>query len=66
MAKKEIPALADFARDAEAKAIARGITVCRITHPEAINGTVHEGTYSGIHLTKGDAVSATLSDGSTI
>jgi hypothetical protein len=66
MAKKDIPALAAFALSAEAHAIAAGITVCRITHPDAIDGAIHEGAASGIHLTKGDAVSALLSDGSTI
>lgn len=43
-----------------------GITVCAITHPDAIDGAIHEGVMSGIRLTKGSAVSATLSDGSTI
>ena len=66
MAKKDPPTLAAFALQAEAHALSIGITVCRITHPDAINGAVHEGAASGIHLVKGDNVSALLSDGSTI
>lgn len=64
MAKKDIPALAAFAVQAEAQA--DPLTVCQITHPDAIDGTIHEGKNSGIRLVKGDAVSALLSDGSTI
>lgn len=66
MAKKDIPALAAFAVHAEKQAANIGITVCEITHPDAIDGTIHEGAMSGIRLAKGEAVSATLSDGSTI
>ncbi len=66
MAKKDTPTLATFAVQAEAHAMELGITVCAITHPDAIDGAIHEGVMSGIRLTKGSAVSATLSDGSTI
>lgn len=66
MAKKDIPVLAAFAVSAEAKAIESGVTVCQITHPDAIDGAVHEGAASGIRLVKGDAVSALLSDGTVI
>lgn len=64
MAKKDIPSLTAFAVQAEAQA--DPLTVCQITHPDAINGAVHEGARSGIRLVKGDAVAALLSDGSTI
>lgn len=66
MAKKDIPVLAAFAVHAEAQALAIGVTVCQITHPDAVQGAIHEGAQSGIRLVKGEAVSATLSDGSTI
>lgn len=64
MAKKETPSLAAFAVQAEAQA--DPLTVCQITHPDAINGSVHEGARSGIRLIKGDTVSALLSDGTVI
>lgn len=70
MAKKneqpsaEVPTLQEYIAQAEAKA--QPLAICQITHPEAIDGTVHEGTYSGIRMVRGDALSALLSDGSTI
>ena len=66
MAKKDIPTLAAFALQAEAHALSIGATVCQITHPEAVQGAIHEGQASGIRLVRGDAVEACLSDGSTI
>lgn len=66
MAKKEIQPLAAFAVMAEKQAQNIGATVCQITHPEAVDGAIHVGALSGIRLVKADAVSATLSDGSTI
>ena len=66
MAKKEIPALAAFALLAEKQAQNIGVTVCEITHPEAVHGAIHQGAASGIRLIKGEAVAAILSDGSTI
>jgi DNA polymerase III psi subunit len=66
MAKKDIPVLAAFIAQAEKQAQNIGITVCQVTHPDAVQGAIHEGSASGIRLVKGDAVSAVLSDGSTI
>jgi DNA polymerase III psi subunit len=66
MAKKEIQPLAAFAVMAEAQAQHLGITVCQITHPDAIDGDVYVGAMSGIRLVKGEKVSAVLADGSTI
>ena len=63
MAKKDIPTLAEFAKSVEAQAMAAGISVCQITHPDAVTGTIHQGTASGIRLVKGDAVEAILSNG---
>lgn len=45
---------------------AQPLPVCQVTHPDAIDGAIHQGTYAGIRLVKGDAPSALLSDGSTI
>lgn len=56
--------LADYVKAMEAAALP--LTVCEIVHPEAVNGSVHQGVYSGIRLTKGDAASAKLSDGSVL
>lgn len=64
MAKKDIPSLVEYAHQVEHKA--QPLAVCQITHPEAVDGTVHEGTYAGIRLVKGDKLAAVLSDGSTI
>lgn len=66
MAKKDIPTLAAFALLAEKQAMNIGATVCEITHPDAVQGAVHEGQASGIRLIKGDTVSAVLSDGTVI
>ena len=66
MAKKDIPLLAAFAVQAEAQAQVLGITVCQITHPDAVHGDVYVGAMSGIRLVKGEKVSAVLADGSTI
>lgn len=66
MAKKDHPTLAAFVTQAEAQALQIGATVCQITHPDAVNGAIHEGAQSGIRLVKGEHVSALLSDGSTI
>ena len=45
---------------------AQPLAVCRITHPDAVEGAVFEGTYAGIRLANGPDMSALLSDGSTI
>ena len=66
MAKKnyETEALADYLARIEAQA--QPLAVCQVTHPDAVDGAIHEGTYAGIRLVRGDSVSALLSDGSTI
>lgn len=60
----EVPPLADYAARMEAAALP--LTVCQITHPDAVNGAVHQGVYAGIRLVKGDEVSALLSDGKVL
>lgn len=62
--EQETEALADYLARIEQQA--QPLPVCQVTHPDAIDGAIHEGTYAGIRLVKGDAVSALLSDGSTI
>lgn len=64
MAKKEHEALAAYAARIEEQA--QPLAVCRITHPDAIDGAVHEGKYAGIRLVKGDKIEALISDGSTL
>ncbi len=65
MAKKEtITPLPEYAHQVELKA--QPLAVCQITHPDAVHGAIHEGTYAGIRLVKGETPSAVLSDGSTI
>ena len=53
--------LQDYAKRMEAEA--QPLTVCQITHPDAVDGAIHEGMFSGIRLVKGDEASALLSDG---
>lgn len=64
MAKKQIitPSLVAFCAQAEAAALP--LTVCRVAHPDAIDGDVFEGTYAGYPLTNGKEAVAQLSDGS--
>lgn len=66
MARKpiETEALAAYADRIEEQA--QPLAVCQITHPDAVDGAIHEGTYAGIRLVKGDIASALLSDGSTL
>jgi hypothetical protein len=45
---------------------AQPLAVCRVTHPDAIDGAIHEGKYAGIRLVKGDKIEALISDGSTL
>jgi hypothetical protein len=42
---------------------AQPLAVCRVTHPDAIDGAIHEGKYAGIRLVKGDKLEALLSSG---
>ena len=65
MAKKEYAAvipLKEYVSQMEAKA--QPLTVCDVTHPEAVNGAIHQGAFGGIRLHAGDTPSATFSDGS--
>lgn len=62
--KKAIESLIDYARRIEIAA--QPLAVCQITHPDAKNGAIHEGTYAGIRLIRGGELSALLSDGSTL
>ena len=67
MARKnaqETEVLADYLSRIEAQA--QPLAVCQVTHPDAVDGAIHEGTYAGIRLVKGDTVSALLSDGSRL
>jgi hypothetical protein len=61
---QEHEALADYL--ARIEKAAQPLPVCQVTHPDAIDGNIHQGTYAGIRLVKGDTVAALLSDGSTI
>lgn len=61
--KEHEPLAAYLARIEQA---AQPLPVCQVTHPEALDGAIHQGTYAGIRLVRGDSVSALLSDGSTI
>lgn len=62
--KDTILPLPEYAHQVEQKA--QPLAVTQITHPDAIDGAIHEGTYAGIRLVKGDAIAAVLSDGSVI
>ncbi len=65
MAKKlDVVSLKDYAHQVERAA--QPLAVCQITHPEAVDGTVHEGMYAGIRLVNGDTPAALLSDGSVL
>lgn len=64
MAKKQIVTESLIAFCARAEAEAQPRTVCRVTHPDAIDGDAFEGTYSGYPLVKGAGAEALLSDGS--
>lgn len=57
------PLLAYAARIEE---LAQPLTVCQITHPNAVDGAIHVGKYAGIRLVKGDKVEALLSSGQAI
>jgi hypothetical protein len=59
-----IESLAAFAARIEEQA--QPLAVCRITHPEAVDGGIHEGKYAGIRLVKGDKIEALIADGSTL
>lgn len=63
-APAEIESLAVYIARIEEQA--QPLPVCRVTHPDAVDGTVHEGKYAGIHLVRGDVAAALLSDGTTI
>lgn len=60
----ETEALSAYAARIEEQA--QPLAVCQITHPDAIDGAIHEGKYAGIRLVKGDTPSALVSDGSTL
>ena len=66
MAKKQIvtEALVAFCARVEAEAYPR--TVCRVTHPDAVDGDTYEGTFAGYPLVKDSFAEALLSDGSFI
>lgn len=66
MAKQKYITLSLVEFCAQAEAAAQPLAVCRVTHPDAIDGAIHEGKYAGIRLAKGDKPEALLSDGSTI
>ena len=60
----DIPSLKEYVAQMEEKA--QPLTVCQITHPDAKDGDVYVGVYSGIRMVKGDDPSALISNGSTI
>jgi hypothetical protein len=64
MAKKQFitEALNDFCARIELEA--QPLTVCRVTHPDAVDGGTFEGTYAGYPLVNGKTAEALLSDGS--
>lgn len=65
MAKKEaIVSLSEYANMVEK--MAQPLAVVQITHPEAVTGDIHQGTYAGIRLVKADTASALLSSGEII
>jgi hypothetical protein len=64
MAKKEQESLAAFAARVEEQA--QPLAVCRITHPDAVDGSIHEGKYAGIRLVKGEKAEALLSNGACL
>lgn len=74
MAKKAASAPAPEPADTEPLAAyaarieeaAQPLAVCQITHPDAVDGAVHIGTYAGIRLVKGDKIEALLSSGETL
>jgi hypothetical protein len=66
MAKKQFitEALNDFCARIELEA--QPMTVCRVTHPDAVDGGAFEGTYAGFPLVNGKTAEALLSDGSFV
>lgn len=62
--ENERETLAAFAARIEEQA--QPLAVCRITHPDAIDGAIHEGKYAGIRLVRGDKLEALIADGSTL
>jgi hypothetical protein len=64
MATKDKETLVAYAARIEEQA--QPLAVCRITHPEAVDGAIHEGKYAGIRLLKGSKPEALLSDGSKL
>jgi hypothetical protein len=63
-APAETEALAAYAVRIEEQA--QPLPVCQITHPDAVDGAIHQGKYAGIRLVRGDTPAALLSDGTTI
>jgi hypothetical protein len=56
--------LADYLARIELKA--QPLPVCQVTHPDAVDGAIHQGTFAGIRLVRGEHIAALLSDGTTI
>lgn len=63
-APAEVPELTDFLRQAEAARIADDVVLVSASHPNATDGQVWQGIYSGVRLSRGE-MSATYSDGMT-
>lgn len=64
MAKKDTLSLKEFV--AQSEAAAQPLTIVEVTHPDAKDGDIYEGTYSGIRMVKGDMLVALLSSGKKI
>jgi hypothetical protein len=63
-APAETEALLAYATRIEEQA--QPLAVCQITHPDAVDGAIHQGKYAGIRLVRGDAPAALLSSGEVI
>ena len=63
-APADVEALAAYA--ARIEKAAQPLAVCQITHPDAVDGAIHLGTYAGIRLVCGEEPTALLSDGTII
>jgi len=63
MAKTKPEPLAEYIARMEREAFP--VVLVQISHPDATDGAIHQGPYSGIRLVKGDC-RAILSDGTKI
>jgi hypothetical protein len=62
-ARKKPESLEDFVNKSEDAARAIGLVVGHIEHPDAVTGTIFNGRFAGIRVTKAELSRALLSSG---